>query len=224
MTTPKPLTPSPEPPQGHYEVKDTKDRVCLLADMGLQFRVLYTNTDNETGTGIFNLPITANATGFCGVEHSNLNLTFYDDNFRARFDFSKANNHFHVSGFYFSYTELPSIFPGTKSPDGRRLINNNTMNIFSTDADKSYMCNADMNITVTKDVSILVRKVQLQPFGVKSGQFSSAQECPEDSNKGDNTVQIVIGVAMGVGVVVVLVSYIVVKKRTVNATSYADLY
>ncbi|CAH1246355.1 LAMP1 [Branchiostoma lanceolatum] len=222
MTTPKPLTPPPEPPQGHYEVKDRKGHVCLLADMGLQFKIIYTKTDSETGTSIFNLPITANDAGFCNSDHSNMTLRFFDDIFSVTFDFVKANNQFRVSSLDILYTELPSIFPETKSPNARRHVSNNTMNIFSADGDKSYKCNADVNITVTKDVSILARQVQLQPFGVKSGQFSSAQECPEDANKGNN-IAIVIGVLIGVGVVVVLISYIIVRKRTVNSTNYANL-
>ncbi|KAI8521118.1 Lysosome-associated membrane glycoprotein 1 [Branchiostoma belcheri] len=223
MTTPQPLTPPPEPPQGHFEVKDTEGRVCLLADMGLQFKIIYAKGDSETGAAILNLPTTANATGFCGSDRSNLTLTFHDDIFSVTFDFVRANDHFHVFRFDISYTEMPSMFPGTKNPNARRKVSNNTLYIFSADADKSYMCESDLDIAVTENVSILASQVQLQPFGVKSGQFSSAEECQEDLEK-NTTVPIVIGVVLTAMVALVLVSYIVVRKIRGNNRRYSSVY
>ncbi|XP_019639419.1 PREDICTED: lysosome-associated membrane glycoprotein 1-like [Branchiostoma belcheri] len=223
MTTPRPLTPPPEPPQGHYEVKDTEGHVCLMADMGLQFKIIYAKVESETGAAILNLPTTANATGSCGPDRSNLTLTFHDDIFSVTFDFVRANDHFHLSQFDISYTELPSIFPGTKNPNTRRQVSNTTLNIFSTTADKSYMCKSDVNITVTENVSILASQVQVQPFGVKSGQFSTAEECQEDLEK-NTTVPIVIGVVLTAMVALVLISYIVVRKIRANNRRYSSVY
>ncbi|XP_066304993.1 lysosome-associated membrane glycoprotein 1-like [Branchiostoma lanceolatum] len=217
MTTPKPTTPPKEPPEGHFEVKDTKGHACLLADMSLQFKFNYTKTDKKKNTGIFDLPQTAKATGFCGSDNSSLTLTFHDDAFNVTFDFVKdkavkgKESRFNMSTIEIWYTEVPSIFPGTKSPDARRHVRSSTLNIFSADADKSYRCRADVDIAVTKDVSILASHVQLQAFGVKSGKFSSAEECSEDS--GSNQVPVIIGVVVGVFVVAVFVVYIVVNKR-----------
>eukprot|EP00058_Branchiostoma_floridae_P024907 XP_002610397.1 hypothetical protein BRAFLDRAFT_72393 [Branchiostoma floridae] len=218
MTTPKHTAPPDQPPQGHFEVKDTKGHVCLLANLSLQFKVNYTKTDRKKNTGVFDLPKTAKATGFCGSDNSSLTLTFRDDAFNVTFDFFKDKavkgngvGRFNASTIEIWYTELPSVFPGTKSPDSRRHVRSNTLNIFSADADKSYKCNADVDITVTKDVSILASHVQIQPFGVKSGQFSSAEECSEDA--GSNAVPVIIGVVVGVFVLAVFVAYIVVNKR-----------
>ncbi|XP_035669458.1 lysosome-associated membrane glycoprotein 1-like [Branchiostoma floridae] len=229
MTTPKPTTPPKEPPQGHFEVKDKNGNACLLANMSLQFSINYTKTDKKKHTGVFDLPKTAKATGFCGSDNSSLTLTFHDDNFNVTFDFVKDKkvkgngvSRFNVSTIEISYTEIPSIFHGTNSPDARRHVTNSTMDIFSADADKSYKCNADVDITVTKDVSILASHVQLQPFGVeKSGKFSSAEECSEDS--GSNTVPVIIGVVVGVVVVVVFVAYIVVSKRKASTAKFTTL-
>ncbi|XP_078659595.1 lysosome-associated membrane glycoprotein 2-like [Branchiostoma floridae x Branchiostoma belcheri] len=223
MTTPRPLTPPPEPPQGHYEVKDTEGHVCLLADMGLQFKIIYAKVESEPCAAILNLPTTANATGFCGPDRSNLTLAFHDDIFIVTLNFVRANDHFHMSQFDISYTELPSIFPGTKNPNASRQVSNNSMNIFSTAADKSYMCESDLNIAVTENVSILTRQVQLQPFGVNSGQFSTAEECQEDLEK-NTTVPIVIGVVLTAMVALVLVSYIVVRKIRGNNRRYSSVY
>ncbi|XP_078579778.1 lysosome-associated membrane glycoprotein 1-like [Branchiostoma floridae x Branchiostoma japonicum] len=209
------------PSQGHFAVRDhTGGHICLLADMGLQFKIVYAKNDGKDGTSVLNLPRTANATGFCGSDNSSLTLTFHDDAFNVTFDFVKSArrtgaSRFHVSAIEISYTELSSFFPGTKSPDGRRQVKNNTMDIFSADADKSYMCNTDMNITVTKDVSILVRKVQLQPFGVKSGQFSWAQVCSQDSGDkgGVNIAAIVIGVIAGVALLAGVFAYVMMSEK-----------
>ncbi|XP_066304512.1 lysosome-associated membrane glycoprotein 1-like [Branchiostoma lanceolatum] len=209
------------PSQGHFEVKDnTTGQICLIAEMGLQFRILYTKNDGKFGTGVFSLPQSVNTTGFCGSNDSSLTLMFHDDTFNVTFDFVKSVkggsvSRFHVSTIEISYTELPSIFPGTKSPDARRHVSNDTMNIFSADADKSYMCNTDVNITVTKDVSIIARQVQLQPFGVKSGKFSSAQVCSQDTgNKSSfNIAAIVIGVIAGLALLGGVFAYVVFSER-----------
>ncbi|CAH1246353.1 LAMP1 [Branchiostoma lanceolatum] len=228
ITTPKPTGPPKEPPQGHFEVKDTKGNVCLLANMSVQFKVNYTKTDKKIHTATFDLPKTAKATGFCTSDNSSLTLNFHDGAFSVTFDFLKDKDvkgktvgRFNMSTIVISYTELPSIFAGTKSPDARRQVSNNTMSMFSANGDKSYKCTADVDITVTKDVSIVVSHVQLQPFGVKSGKFSSAEDCSEDS--GSNTVPVIIGVVVAVVVVVVFVAYIVVSKRKAKPQKFTSL-
>ncbi|KAI8521116.1 Lysosome-associated membrane glycoprotein 1 [Branchiostoma belcheri] len=218
MKTPKPTGPPKEPPQGHFEVKDTKGHVCLLANMSLQFSVSYTKADKKKHIGLFDLPKTAHATGFCSSDNSSLTLTFHDGLFSVTFGFvtdkkvtGDSASRFNMSSIEVMYTELPSMFPGTSSPDARKHVSNTTLNIFSASTDKSYMCKSEVNITVSKDVTIMASQVQLQPFGVKSGKFSSAEECSQDTT-GSNTVPVIIGVIVGVIVVVVFVAYIVVKR------------
>ncbi|XP_078660037.1 lysosome-associated membrane glycoprotein 1-like [Branchiostoma floridae x Branchiostoma belcheri] len=188
--------------------------------MGLQFKILYTKSDGRVDHAVFNLPQTANATGSCGPDNSSLTLTFHGGNFSVTFDFVKTGKEggvtrFHASTIEIAYTELPAIFPGTKNPNTSRHVSNNTLNVFSAATDKSYMCESDVNVTVTKDVSILTSQVQVQPFGVKSGKFATAQICSQDTgNKsGLNTAAIVIGVIAGVVVLGGVFAYVILSER-----------
>ncbi|XP_019639528.1 PREDICTED: lysosome-associated membrane glycoprotein 2-like [Branchiostoma belcheri] len=196
--------------------------------MGLQFKILYTTTDDRVDYAVFNLPQTANATGSCGTDNSSLTLTFHGDTFSVTFDFVKTGKgggvgRFHASAIKISYTELPAIFPGTKNPNTSRQVSNNTLNVFSAATDKSYMCESDVNVTVAKDVSVVTSQVQVQPFGVKSGQFSTAQICSQDTgNKTSlNTAAIVIGVIAGVVVLGGVFAYVILSER--KRRSYASI-
>ncbi|KAI8521117.1 hypothetical protein Bbelb_008710 [Branchiostoma belcheri] len=215
------------PSEGHFKVRDkTTGAVCLMADMGLQFKILYTKNDGNVDHAVFGLPQTANATGSCGPDNSSLTLTLQNDAFSVTFDFVKEGGgvgRFHASAIEISYTELPATFPGTKNPNTSRHVSNNTLNIFSAAADKSYMCESDVNITVTKNVSILTSQVQVQPFGVESGKFSTAQICSQDTgNKsGLNTAAIVIGVIAGVVVLGGVFAYVILSER--KRRSYASI-
>ncbi|XP_078659412.1 lysosome-associated membrane glycoprotein 2-like [Branchiostoma floridae x Branchiostoma belcheri] len=209
------------PSEGHFVVRDnTTGQVCLMANMDLQFNILYTTNDDDVDYAVFGLPQTANATGSCGPDNSSLTLTFYDDAFSVTFEFVKEGggdvDRFHTSAIEISYIELADIFPGTKNPNASRQVSNNTLDIFSADADKSYMCESEVNITVTENVSILTSLVQVQPFGVKSGQFSTAQICSLDTenNKGDvNTAAIVIGVVAGVVLLGGVFAYVILSEK-----------
>eukprot|EP00058_Branchiostoma_floridae_P008993 XP_002594481.1 hypothetical protein BRAFLDRAFT_87670 [Branchiostoma floridae] len=204
---PTPGPPPGEPTQGHYQLKD-KTQVCLLADMGLQFTASYTKKNKHTGKGVFNVPVRASASGTCGDEQSSLTLTFYaEGQFNVTFDFHKSakgggKTKYHVASISLTYTEIPSIFPGSMTPNKAHTVSNSSLTVFPADQDRSYKCDADVHVMITKDVDLLVRQVHLQPFGVKKGQFSSAEECSQDS-KGGPSYGLEIG--LGVGLAVILV-------------------
>ncbi|XP_035676706.1 lysosome-associated membrane glycoprotein 1-like [Branchiostoma floridae] len=204
---PTPGPPPGEPKQGHYQLKD-KTQVCLLADMGLQFTASYTKKNKHTGKGVFNVPVRASASGTCGDEQSSLTLTFYaEGQFNVTFDFHKSakgggKTKYHVASISLTYTEIPSIFPGSMTPNKAHTVSNSSLTVFPADQDRSYKCDADVHVMITKDVDLLVRQVHVQPFGVKKGQFSSAEECSQDS-KGGPSYGLEIG--LGVGLAVILV-------------------
>ncbi|XP_066285112.1 lysosome-associated membrane glycoprotein 1-like [Branchiostoma lanceolatum] len=205
MPTPGPPT---DPKQGHFELKDSKNEVCLLADMGLQFTASYSKKNKHTGKGVFNVPVKAGVSGNCGDEESSLILTFYEGKFNVTFDFHKSAKgdgkaKYHVSLISLEYTEIPSIFPGSMTPNKPHSVSNSSLTVFPADQDRSYKCDADVHVTITKDVELLVRQVHVQPFDVKEGKFSSAEECSQDS-KGGPSYGLEIG--LGVGLVVVFVA------------------
>ncbi|CAH1229762.1 LAMP1 [Branchiostoma lanceolatum] len=187
-TPPVPSKPS-KPHQGHYVVKNSTGQICLMANMGVQFIAEYVKQDGKVGEGVFNVPETVTVSGECQHNVSSLTLEFhmYNATFYVTFTFVQSNSgirrgRYRLASAELSYTELPVIFPQTIAPNQQRRVENMTLNVFSTDVRKSYKCFADVNVTVTKEVTMLVRQVQLQPFHVdKSGKFFTAEDCEQSS-------------------------------------------
>ncbi|XP_078676927.1 lysosome-associated membrane glycoprotein 1-like [Branchiostoma floridae x Branchiostoma belcheri] len=226
-TSPMP-TPGPagEPKQGHYKLKNSKNDVCLLADMGLQFTASYTKKNKHTGKGVFNVPVKASASGNCGDEKSSLILTFYEGSFNVTFDFQKSakgggKTKYHVSSISLAYTEMPAVFPGSLTPNKAHTVSNNGLAVFPADQDRSYKCDADVHVAISKDVDMLVRQVHVQPFDVQKGQFSSAEECSQDS-KGGKSYGLEIGLGVGVAVVLVALGVFWYIRRR-NAKKYRKM-
>ncbi|XP_035669052.1 lysosome-associated membrane glycoprotein 1-like [Branchiostoma floridae] len=217
-TLPPPIGPT-EPLQGNYTVHDSEGKVCLLADMGLQLRINYTKQNGQIATGVVNVPVNSEVSGKCSESHSSLTLAFYDATFNLTISFAMHKKDgdpdtYQWTGLYLSYVEAPSIFPGTQHPNKPRLISNTSVHLFTTGVGKSYKCKADVNATVTKDMTILVRRVHLQSFGVKYGQFSAPEECVEDSSGSvDKTVIIVVGIVLFIIALCVAVAGVVGKRK-----------
>ncbi|XP_066303343.1 lysosome-associated membrane glycoprotein 1-like [Branchiostoma lanceolatum] len=217
-TLPPPVGPT-EPLQGNYTVYDSEGKVCLLADMGLQFRINYTQQNGQIATGVVNVPVDSEVSGKCSESHTSLTLAFYDGTFNLTVSFALHekdgdSNTYQWKGIYLLFVEVPSIFPGTQQANKPRLISNTSLDLLTTSAGKSYKCNADENVTVTKDMAILVRRVHVQPFGVESGQFSASEECAQDSNGPvDEIAIIVVGVVLFIVALCIAVIGVVGKRR-----------
>ncbi|XP_078578546.1 uncharacterized protein LOC144863345 [Branchiostoma floridae x Branchiostoma japonicum] len=201
-----PLFP-PEPKQGNYTVTGKDKKPCILANMGIQFHIKYTKTDNKQAVARFNAPTSAVVTGVCGQDRSTLTLGFYQNTISLTFEFtkskmgSKGTESFRAETIDLSYKELQAHFPDAKDPGQVRQASNKSAHAFYTEAGHSYKCMADYNLTLTKDVEILVRKVHLQPFSIQDGKFSSAHECsldPKPSSPGHSA-------AIAAGIIVPLV-------------------
>ncbi|XP_078698383.1 lysosome-associated membrane glycoprotein 1-like [Branchiostoma floridae x Branchiostoma belcheri] len=223
-TTP-PHKPS-KPLQGHYFVKNSTGQICLLANMGVQFIVKYVRQDSNVGEGVFNVPVTAAASGACTDSMSSLTLKFYDDTFYVTFTFSqsseKRGGRYRLASAELSYTELPVIFPQTIAPNQHRRAENMTLNVFSTDVRKSYKCLPDVNVTVTKEVTMLVRQVQLQPFHVdKSGKFFTAEDCAQTSSESILLIVMLASTLPATALIIAMISCICWRSR--RRRTVADL-
>lgn len=75
----------------------------------------------------------------------------------------------------------------------------------------SYMCRDKQTLTVTKDFSVQTFKLQVQPFGFTGG-FGAADECQLDED--DMLIPIIVGAALAGLVLIVLVAYLIGRKRS----------
>lgn len=81
----------------------------------------------------------------------------------------------------------------------------------------NYICNDGIKVTMSNGVTAAFEDLVLQPFSTKSKLEDEGDHCPadkKDDDDDDNTVPIAVGAALGGLVLVVLIAYIVGRRRS----------
>ncbi|CAF0739665.1 unnamed protein product [Adineta steineri] len=100
-----------------------------------------------------------------------------------------------------------------------------TVSLFVADRGSSYRCNTkstitdfntDKNVTIT---SIELENLRIQSFADDSKEFNDyavEKVCPADVDKNSNLIPIIVGACLAVLVVVVLIAYLIGRRRSRN--------
>ncbi|XP_053555263.1 lysosome-associated membrane glycoprotein 2 isoform X3 [Bombina bombina] len=210
--TPKPTThptesptPAPKPVDkpitGNYSVSNATG-ICLLAHMGLQVNATVI-VEGKSVWMPFNIdPNTTRSSGSCSNETSVLKLT--DNSTTIEFLFAIKNNHFFLQEVNITLT----------NGSGSVSKVNNNLTSWEASLGSSYLCHKEQVVSVSEDVSINTFDVWVQPFGLQSDKFSTAEDCFADQNF---TVPIVVGAALCVLVILVTVAYFIGRKKHQSA-------
>ncbi|CAL8362390.1 unnamed protein product [Gadus morhua 'NCC'] len=212
-TTPSPTTtpvPSPTPQdlpeQGTYAVTKGND-TCLMARMGLQLNITYTSqSKNNTVQEVVNIhPNLTTASGTCGASISTLVLD-HEGNTIISFTFTlnTTSNKYHLSGLV-----LVANWSDMSEPVS---VSNSNLAYLTSVLGRSYSCNSEQSLIITDAVSINTFRLQVQPFAVISNQFATAVECQIDQDQ--MLIPIVVGAALSGLVLVVLIAYLIGRKRS----------
>ncbi|XP_008070816.1 lysosome-associated membrane glycoprotein 2 isoform X2 [Carlito syrichta] len=199
-TVPSPTTiptPKEKPEIGNYSVSNGNG-TCLLATMGLQLNI----TQDKVSSVININPSTTDFTGSC---HSQTALLRLNSSTIKHLDFvfaMKNENRFYLKGVDISmYLANGSVFS----------IANNNLSYWDAPLGSSYMCNKEQTVSVSGAFQINTFDLRVQPFNVKEGKYSTAQDCSAD---GDNfLVPIVVGAALAGVLILVLLAYFIGLKR-----------
>ncbi|XP_072361665.1 lysosome-associated membrane glycoprotein 2-like isoform X2 [Scyliorhinus torazame] len=198
VPTPVPTKPPPElPAVGNYTIKNGSDP-CLLASMGLQLNITYT----ENKTHSVNIDSNSTASGQCGDKDATLVLEDMDTTIQF---------HFIVDQSKFFLKEVKAnvslVINGS-----RTALNSNNSNLrfWQAFVGSSYMCHKEQSIVVTDQLVINAFNVWVQPFQVKNGTFSRAEDCKTNENY---IVPIVVGAVLGAIILIVLVIYIIGRRQ-----------
>uniref|UniRef100_A0A8C5N518 Lysosome-associated membrane glycoprotein 1 n=1 Tax=Gouania willdenowi TaxID=441366 RepID=A0A8C5N518_GOUWI len=211
-TTSAPTTahPSPTPPgtpeRGTYYVYNSNGTVCLLAQVGLQLNVSYlSQSQNKTVQEMINLAPNLNASGSCEASSATLVLT-QAESIALSFTFSlnSTSNKYHLSGI-----TLRANFSDMSAPF---VASNTSLSYLWSTLGHSYMCNAEQTLAVERDFSLNTFKLQIQPFGVTTHQFATAEECQMDQD--EMLIPIIVGAALAGLVLIVLIAYLIGRKRS----------
>ncbi|KAM4700925.1 lysosome-associated membrane glycoprotein 1 [Discoglossus pictus] len=209
-TTVAPTT-APVPPTtpqvGQYYVNGTSG-YCLMAKMGLQLNINYTKKDGKVALYIFNIePQNMTVNGSCTNTSAKLSLSSETVFIVFTFAMNTSTN----DVFYLGGVEMNTTLPlDAKVPQFK--ADNYTLMYLKTSAHRSYKCNAKQTLEITSSFSINTFNLQLQPFDVEENKFGPAVECMVDEN--GMLVPIVVGAALAGLVLIVLIAYLIGRKRS----------
>ncbi|XP_042348691.1 lysosome-associated membrane glycoprotein 2 isoform X2 [Plectropomus leopardus] len=192
ITTPTP--PLPTPATGEYIVKsDENSTACLMANFGLQvtFKQAEMNLD----------PNGTKSSGSCGVNVSELVLE--SSTMTVILTFTNDTKKFRLHAL--------NITGKTNSGVSFSEVNTN-LSLWEAAVGSSYMCNKKQNFTITSLLTINTFNLQVQPFGVKKGVFSTAHECSLDDTS--ILIPIIVGAALAGLILIVVIAYVIGRRKT----------
>ncbi|XP_069895907.1 lysosome-associated membrane glycoprotein 2 isoform X3 [Dipodomys merriami] len=199
-TVPSPTTtptPKKNPEVGNYSVTNGNG-TCLLATMGLQL-----NITQEKVPVIINInPNTTSFTGSCHPQIAQLRLN--NSNINLDFVFAMKNgNRFYLKEVNASiYLTNSTVFS----------FGNNNLSYWDAPLGSSYMCIKEQIVSVSGKFQINTFNLRVQPFNVKEGKYSTAQECSLD----DDTILIPIIVGAGLSglIIVIVIAYLIGRRKS----------
>ncbi|KAK0179310.1 hypothetical protein PV327_005074 [Microctonus hyperodae] len=215
-TTPKP-TPPPIPQPGEWVVNGTNN-TCIIVRMSAQFNLTYIDSNNKSESKNIVVPSNNSSTfvtGVCGDNEQVINIawglnTTRNDSLKLHFvkNETKAYSLHHIE-LYLGPGELPNITNNTAM-----LIHN--MSEYKTGLGNSYRCVKLQRILLTSNMKNLtgvleVTDLQFQAFRTeKTKIFGLAEDCAVETQ---DLVPIAVGCALIILVVIVLVAYLIGRRR-----------
>ncbi|XP_071614310.1 lysosome-associated membrane glycoprotein 2 isoform X2 [Heliangelus exortis] len=200
-TPPKPVE---NPVTGNYSLK-SGNTTCLLATVGLQLNV------SQDKPHLINInPKTTSADGTCGNTTATLKLNDGNSTLIA-FMFAVKNESASVQKFYLKEVNVTLL----NSLNGSVIVSGNNNNFSQWDAllGNSYMCRNEQTLEVNEALQIHTFNLWIQPFLVKANKFSTAEECPADSDL-NFLIPIAVGMALGFLIILVFISYLIGRRKS----------
>lgn len=213
FATVAPPTPAPHkepgrPERGYYNVTNHNGTICLMAYMGLQLNISYNSTSQKKVVqDVMNLqPNLTKHSGLCDSDIASLNLTVdaVKTNLTFVFTMNSTSNKYHLSE-----VNVSAAWPEMKEPVS---VHNSSLDYLRGTVGYSYFCRDEQTLNVAQNLSINTFQLQVQPFAVKGDQFGAAEECQLDED--DMLIPIVVGAALAGLVVIVLLAYLIGRKRS----------
>ncbi|XP_008273729.1 lysosome-associated membrane glycoprotein 1 [Stegastes partitus] len=200
-------TPPGTPERGTYSLKNTNGTICLLAQMGLQLNVSYlSQSQNKTVQELLNLtPNLTSSSGSCGASSTTLVLTQERiTTLNFTFTLNSTSNRYHLSGI--------TLLANWSDMTAPLSVNNTNLNYLQSTLGHSYMCNAEQTLVVEPTFSLNTFRLHVQPFGISTDQFATAEECQMDQDQ--MLIPIIVGAALAGLVLIVLIAYLIGRKRS----------
>ncbi|XP_037031331.1 lysosome-associated membrane glycoprotein 1-like [Bradysia coprophila] len=228
-TTPAPSTttvaPSPVPvPSPEYRkwTFGDKNQTCVIVQLAVQLNLTYKNVADKDTNVLYNIPVndTKVAEGSCGTANQYITVTWgQKSQMMLQFTANDTAQQFMLSKIYLSINSS-DVAADAKANQTLELYHIN--NDFPTSLSMSYHCNKLQTIGFTKVdgkevvANATISHVQLEAFHKQNtDQFSTARDC--EAIDTPDIVPIAVGCALAGLVVVVLIAYLVGRRRAQNS-------
>nr|QBG05441.1 lysosomal-associated membrane protein 2 [Ctenopharyngodon idella] len=203
-TLPPTTAPIPKPTVGNYSVKSDNVTICLLANMGLQFSFKISGNASVQTLNLDPSPNVMEVSGTCGGGGNDSSLVLKSKEITVHFFFTNVSDKFRLHALAFS------VDFGNGSTFSE---SNNNLSLWEASVGSSYMCKKELSYNITDKLTINTFELQVQPFAVQKNMFSTAEDCKADEP--DNfIVPIAVGVALAVLIIIVLLAYVIGRKRS----------
>lgn len=196
--SPAPSTKAPKHDACSFNITQ-RDVTCIRAEMNIDFIIDIQGTKHTITLGC-----NATTTGSdCSSNETQTLVLFEPSFYNLTMIFEKEDKHVFVRNVSFSYI----------LPEGRDEVVNNTENLFAVSAGNSYLCKSTVDVHLG-NVTMEVSEVHIQAFLEKdNNDFGAVKECELDEKVSD-IVPIAVGVALGALIIIVLIAYLVGRRRS----------
>ncbi|XP_069493251.1 lysosome-associated membrane glycoprotein 1 [Ambystoma mexicanum] len=204
VTPPTPPAP-PTPSVGTYNVS-SMNGTCLLMSSGLQLNITYLSKNNKTLADVFDLvPSEVVSQGNC-TPFPTISLILKQATLSLTFDQNATSNI-----FYLRSVSVNKTLPADAQETHFSTTNGSTFYLKAT-VGKSYKCKSKQTLQITTDFSINTVDLQVQAYRIDGGKFGAVEECQLDENS--MLVPIIVGAALAGLVLIVLIAYLIGRKRS----------
>jgi len=232
-TTPAPTTtttvapePEPIPTAGPWSVTDSENNVtCIVVKLSSSFIVPYTTADKEDKNATVTMPKEVVAGGSCKLQTVALSWMSGENKNHLKLEFTredKEENNQTVAVFGLSKLSVKLFmdtehFPNASTPGFFEATVLNA-GLYETKLNNSYRCNSEDVVTLNGDAStkafVHLSNLQMEAFRTQTDdKFSSAVDCAADGVVTSDLVPIAVGCALAALVIVVLIAYLIGRRR-----------
>ncbi|XP_023942950.2 uncharacterized protein LOC112049329 [Bicyclus anynana] len=213
--------PTPAPKQGKWWYKDSNNVTCVVVQFAAQLNVTYAKAPSLM---YFVVNVSPNATvvdGNCSDSNQWLTLSWPVNNQTANVSYNNMVLYFHKNETTKQYSLknlnvslAPEMFPNSSNTNASVDFWHGEE--WTTPLSTSYRCAAPVQLNLTSDAAaavLTISQLQEEAFRAAADQsFSVAREC--SGADVPDAVPIAVGCALGALVVVVLVAYLVARRRS----------
>lgn len=225
---PKPTTAKPVPEAGRWMVTDDETGlVCIMIELKAELKIEYeTSSENKLSTATIHIPPTATAKGTCGNTHQAIVISWKDHSASRSLslEFQLVNMtepSYIISKLEFKIEENTLQFPNASKLGNLVVDAVNSTKFFELKQGYFYFCDAARDLSLyytsslaTYNATVSFSDMKLEAFRTKTDvSFGKPTVCAADASATNDVVPIAVGCALAALVVIVVIAYLISRKK-----------